>query len=58
MKPLIDHHHVLGFLCVDAAIPNVFDQSRDVPIGAGVADTLFHVLAPWIGDAHSAKHIS
>jgi hypothetical protein len=47
--------HILGFLCVDSALANVFDPDQvsannlDFNLGAPIADTLYHVLQPWIG---------
>jgi hypothetical protein len=47
--------HILGFLCVDSALVNVFDPEQvsannlDFNLGAPFADTLYHVLQPWIG---------
>jgi hypothetical protein len=39
---------LLGFLCIDSKVKGVFDQGADVQLGAAVADTLYHVLAPWL----------
>jgi len=51
---------LLGFLCVDCAIPDAFPAipdtlsagrfDHDVGFGAAFADTMYHVLQPWIGE--------
>lgn len=45
-SPLPDHD-LLGFLCVDAAIPDAFDDA-DFEIGAAVADSLYPILLPYL----------
>jgi hypothetical protein len=45
-SPLADHD-LLGFLCVDAAKANAF-QEADFEIGAGIADSLYPVLLPYL----------
>lgn len=55
-SPLLGHH-LLGFLCVDAAAADTFDLV-DFEIGAGIADSLYSVLRPYfdlLGEAPTAS---
>jgi hypothetical protein len=48
----------LGFLCVDSEDTDVFDPVLDFSIGAGIADTLYHVLHPWLSDDAAVREES
>ena len=37
----------IGFLAVDCAVPNRFREQSDVPLGAGIADAMFHCFRLW-----------
>jgi len=37
----------IGFLAVDCAAPNRFREQSDVPLGAGIADAMFHCFRLW-----------
>jgi hypothetical protein len=47
VKAPLPDHHLLGFLCVDASVPDAFDQA-DFEIGAAVADSLYAILYPFL----------
>jgi hypothetical protein len=53
-SPLPDHD-LLGFLCVDAAVPGAFDDA-DFEIGAGVADSLYPILLPYLAPHRRDGH--
>lgn len=37
----------VGFLTIDTPLPNRFNPTFDVPLGAGIADSLFHCFKMW-----------
>lgn len=39
---------LLGFLCIDTRGTDAFDEATDVALGAALADSLYHVLRPYL----------